>query len=141
MRLFAKILDNVYNVNSWHYVNRAYLYEGQINEIYLQLVDLSKNIKIGAIVGSSSDYPLRYFSQASIVSLTVTFSSIDDTQIITAVATQPFIDDKSIWKITLPANQTPKSGSIQITITEDGVSKTFTLPNAITVELLNQGGC
>ena len=44
MRLNAKILKNVVNVNQWEYTNQAHVQEGQINEIYLQLVDLDKSM-------------------------------------------------------------------------------------------------
>lgn len=133
MRLNAKILKNVASVNQWEYADQAYVQEGQINEVYLQLVDLDKAL--------GTDCPLRYLSQAASIALEVTFPSIDDSTVIAASATQPFSDDKSIWRVTLAANQVPNSGAIRIKLTEDGVDKYFLVSAAISVQLLNDGGC
>lgn len=140
MRLNAKILQNVSNINHWEYSTEAHLQEGQLNEFYFQLVDLAK-IHPAEKSKSLPDFPLRYISQASSVTATVTFPALDSGDQFDITATQPFADDKSIWKVTIPSTQTPSSGNIVIRVTEDGVSKTFVVKSAIRVELLNVGGC
>jgi hypothetical protein len=141
MRLSAKILENVSNINHWNYASEAHVYEGQVNYIYLQLVDLSKTIDIDGTIGSISDYPMRYIPQGTSISLVAVFPSIDDAQQFEITATQPFADDKSIWKIATPSSQLPKSGNFQLKLTEDGVTKTFFVKASVVAELLNIGGC
>lgn len=139
MRLNAKILKNVANVNNWQYANQASIQEGQANEIYFQLVDYDK------VPGSDKssalpDSPLRYMPQG-VASVSATFPSIDSALEFTVVATQPFADDKSIWKISLLSTQLPKSGNFKIKLTEDGADKNILAKNAIAVDLLNVGSC
>lgn len=140
MRINAKMLRNVSGLNHWEYASEAFLQEGQINEFYLQLVDLNK-IQPAEKSKSQPDFPLRYITQAAVASLVVTFPALDSGDQFDIVATQPFADDKSIWKVTIPSTQTPSSGNITVSFTEDGVQKTFVVRNAIRVELLNVGGC
>jgi hypothetical protein len=140
MRLNAKILKNVANVNQWVYTNQATVQEGQANEIYIQLVDLDKSPGTEKSP-AFPDFPLRYLSQATVVTLMAIFPSIDDAQVINVSATQPFVDDRSIWKIVLANNQLPKAGNFQLKLTEDGLSKSMLVKNAILVELLNVGSC
>ena len=129
MRLSVKMLENVINVNNFNHVSQVYLQAGQINEFYFQLVDLNK------------DPSLRYLSQATSMSVSVHFDSIDDAQAFDVSATKPFTDDKSIWKIALTAAQVPKSGAIKVTVTEDSVVKSFIVKAAISVELTEIGSC
>jgi hypothetical protein len=140
MRLNAKILKNVANINQWYYTNQAAVQEGQANEIYIQLVDLDKT---PGIEKSSAlpDFPLRYISQATVSSLQATFPSIDDASEFSVTATQPFAGDKSIWKIALTAAQLPKSGNFKLKLTEDGLDKHILVRNAISTDLLNVGSC
>jgi hypothetical protein len=140
MRLNAKILKNVANVNNWQYANQASIQEGQVNEIYLQLVDYDK------VPGSDKsvalpDSPLRYIPQGTTVALVATFPSIDSAEEFEVSATQPFADDKSIWKISLLSTQLPKSGNFKLKLTEDGVDKHILVKNSIAVDLLNVGSC
>lgn len=141
MRLSAKILESVVNVNSYKYTNQAYIVEGSTNDVYIQLVDLSKTAEISPKSKVLPDNPLRYMSQATALSVTAIFPSIDDSSIITVVGTQPFTDDKSIWKFSLTSSQLPASGSFQVSVVEDGNNKTFSIINSVAVELTNQGGC
>lgn len=140
MRLSTKILKNVANVNNWQYSNQASVQEGQANEIYVQLVDLDK------VPGSDKssvlpDNPMRYLPQGVVNALEATFPSIDDADELVIAATQPFADDKSIWKITLSSTQLPKSGNFKLKLTEDGVDKFILVKNGVSVDLLNVGGC
>ena len=129
MKLSAKFLKNVENVNSFQYVSQWDIAEGSAQRLYFQIVDKLKE-------------DLRYISQATVVdSVTVTFLSIDDNSEITKTATQPFADDKSIWYIDLTVSQVPNSGAAKFSITEDGVTKTFRVSQAIVVDLLNSGSC
>ena len=141
MKLSAKILESVINVNSYKYANQAYVVEGSNNEIYVQLVDLLKTAEINPKSTALPDNPLRYMSQAASFTVEAKFPSIDDAAIITVAGVQVFADDKSIFKFDLPPNSLPASGSFQIIVTEDGNVKVINVMNAIYVELNNLGGC
>ena len=141
MRLSAKLLQNVINVNHWEYANEIYIGEGNVNEFYFQLVNLSKSPNPEDGIGILPEFPMRYMSQASAISIKVFFDSIDDDEEFEINATQPFADDKSIWKISLTSSQTPKAGAIKITVTEDGVEKSFIVQSAIVVDYSEIGSC
>lgn len=141
MRLSAKILKNVVNVNSWSYASQAYLQEGQANSIYIQLVDLDKSVISNEKSEAFPERPMRYLSQAAAISIEAQFDSIDDAEEFEVAGTQPFSDDKSIWKFDLSSAQNPKSGNFVIQLTEDGIAKQFVVKQAVVVESLEIGGC
>ena len=129
MKLSAKFLKNVENINNFQYASQWDIAEGSAQTLYFQIIDKLKD-------------DLRYISQATITdSVTVTFLSIDDNSEIVKIATQPWPDDKSIWRINLAVDEVPNSGAVKFSITEDGVTKTFRVSQAIVVELLSSGGC
>ena len=128
MRLSAQILENVHNINSYEVVSEAHLSDSGPNYMYIQLIDKSK-------------HEIRYITQATTYSVSALFSDIDDSEEFEIAATQPFTDDKSIWKITFSSSQIPNSGTFVIKLTEDGVEKKFKVSQSLIVELLNDGGC
>jgi hypothetical protein len=142
MRIGAKIMKSVVDQNHWKHSNQARLAEGQANEIYIQLVDLDWSTKSDPEQSSAfKQYPIRYISLAAAVVVKAKFFSIDDSQVFEVTATQPFVDDKSIYKFSLTSAQLPNAGNFQITLTEDGVDKKFIIKQAIQIDLLNDGGC
>lgn len=129
MKLSAKLLKNVANVNCFQFVSEWDISEGSANRLYFQIVDKLKD-------------DLRYLSQATVIdSVTVTFLSIDETSEIVKTATQAWTDDKSIWYIDLAANEVPNPGAVKFCITEDGVASKFKVQQAIVVDLLESGSC
>ena len=140
MRLNAKIIKNVANVNNWKYANQASVQEGQVNEIYVQLVDLDMVPGADKSVALPEN-PMRYLPQGTVIALEATFPSIDDAAELIVAATQPFSDDKSIWKITLSSAQLPKSGNFKLKLTIDGADKFILVKNGVSVDLLEVGGC
>jgi len=148
MRLNAKVLKNVIDVNHFQWVGQAYIQEGNSNDLYIQLVNLDWSISettyqpVGPFQSTSSvSTPNRYISQAAVISVSAYFDSIDDSEQFSIIGSQPFAGDKSIWKFSLTNVQTPSTGNLKITVTEDSVSKTFIIKQAISVQSLNQGGC
>ena len=140
MRLNAKILKNVADVNNWQYSSQASVQEGQSNDVYVQIVDLDK------VPGSDKsvvlpENPLRYMAQGTVVTASATFPSIDTAQEFSVIGSQPFADDKSIWKFSLTSSQLPKAGNFKIKITEDGNDKNILVKNGMSVSLLNVGSC
>lgn len=140
MRLNAKILKNVANVNTWEYAHQASVQEGQANQIYVQLVDLDKVPGQDKSVALPEN-PMRYLPQGTVVSAEAEFPSIDDAEVLTVSGTQPFADDKSIWLFTLSDAQIPKSGNFKIKITEDGLDKYILVKGGVSTNLLNVGDC
>jgi hypothetical protein len=133
MKLSIKSLDNVSSENHWEYASSINVQEGQVNEFYVQLVDLSKQIKI-----NDTTWPLRYIPTSP--SLTATFPSLDDAGSFDITATSPF-SDKSIFKFTLTSSQTPKSGSIEFLLVDNAIEKRFIVTSILVVDLLNIGSC
>jgi hypothetical protein len=142
MRLNAKILKNVNSVNSWQNASQAYMAEGQPNTLYLQLVDLDVSTNVDTEKSPAfPQNPIRYMSQAAVLSASATFLALVDDEEFSIVGTQPFADDKSIWKFSLSADQVPSSGNLKVTLTEDGVDRSFIVKGALSVETLEAGGC
>lgn len=142
MRLSGKILKNVYNVNAWQYVSQTFMTEGNPNTLYVQLVDLDQTTAIATERSPSNpEYPIRYISPATSLTSTALFDALDADEKITVNGSQPFPGDRSIIKFDLAADQVPNSGNLQITINEDGVTRTFVIRNAINVSTLNIGSC
>lgn len=142
MRLNAKILKNVNNVNSWVYANQAFVSEGQSNIIYLQIVDLDQSTDPSVEKSQAfPQNPIRYISSATDISLEATFPSLDEDSVFTVVGSQPFSQDKSIWKFELSDDQIPSTGTIELKLTEASVVKTFKLKGAIALDSSSFGGC
>lgn len=133
MRLNGKFLKNVAGVNHFEYSDEAHIQEGQINEFYLQLFDIDKEI--------GDDCYLRYIPIGTLVTLSLQSPSVDDSKIVTLSGAQPFPQDLSIWKFTVPSSSVPNSGSVNVVLTIDGVVSKFVIQNALQVSLLNNGGC
>lgn len=139
MRLSAKILKNVANVNSFQYDEQAYLSEGSTNEFYFQLVDLGR-LTYGKDSQEFPDHPLRYMPQAG-ATVSAEFDSLEDDEKFSVNATQPFANDTSIWKISLLPTQLPRSGNFSITLTEGSSVQKATIKQAISTTLNDVGGC
>lgn len=128
MKLSAKFLKNVANINTFQYADQWDIAEGSIHRLYFQIVDKLKD-------------NLRYMSQATVITASVTFVSIDDASEIVKTATQAWVDDKSIWYIDLASNEVPNSGAVKFSLTEDDVESKFKVSQAIVVDLIEDGGC
>lgn len=133
MRLSAVPLINFSNINSFMSANEWTIRAGDPNTLYFQLIDLdscSGNLRHMTGVGSGNQP----------VIVTVTFPSIDDTQVITVTATvDP--NDASVFSIALTNLQIPGSGNVFFSVSEGGVVRQFSVMNMIAVEQINQGCC
>lgn len=154
MRLSARPLLNYANVNSFSYGNQWIIRSGDPNTMYFQIVDLDQgpaNVigqfapanQFGANSTLSGNIGLRYMVgvNATPAAITVTFPSIDDTQVINATAVQD-PNDKSIWSVTLGPNQQPASGNVQFAVAEGNSTRRFSVLNILNVEnTFNDGSC
>lgn len=156
MRLSARPLLNYANVNNFSYGNQWIVRAGDPNVLYFQIVDLDQGL--ASVVGGpnpifgfqgsgtlSGNVGLRYMVGVGAgnqpAAITVTFPSIDDTQVINAPAVQD-PNDKSIWSVTLGPNQKPNSGNVQFAVTEGNSTRRFGALNLISVEYpQNDGSC
>jgi hypothetical protein len=142
MRLGAKILRNVVDVNHWQHADQAHIAEGESNHIFIQLIDKDWSTKSSPEkTGAFTEYPIRYISDATTITVKAKFLSIDDDQAFEVTATQPYADDKSIFEFSLTSDQIPNAGNLVISVDEDGSEKTFVIKQAIEVDLINAGGC
>ena len=142
MRLGAKILRNVIDVNHWQHADQAHVAEGESNHIFIQLIDKDWSTKSSPEKsGAFAEYPIRYISQATTIVVKAKFLSIDDSQEFEVTATQPYADDKSIFEFSLASDQIPNAGNLVISVDEDGSERTFVIKQAIEVDLINAGSC
>ena len=128
MKLSAKFLKNVANINCFEHTDQWDMAEGSAQTLYFQIVDSHKE-------------DLRYITGATTYSVDVTFLSIDTGLEFTKAATQNFADDKSVWSIALTAAEVPTSGAVKFKLTEDAVESQFRVEAAIVVHLLGSGSC
>lgn len=128
MRLSAKFLKNVTGINNYDESDQWSIAEGSAQSLYFQLADKDQD-------------NIRYMSQATVFAVEVTFQDIEETAEIVKTATQPFADDKSIFKIELLASEVPNSGAVTFKLTEDGIDSKFKVSQAISVDLLLDGSC
>ena len=136
MIVSARFLDNYVNADTFDYTNQLSInpssgfVPGSYFEIYLQVVDLSKD-------RASQGYVPAGRRLTSGDALAVTFSSINIAKVCTYNAERPTDSDSSIWKVTVPASDFAKlrrgtlSLSCQLTLNNQVVL--FTVPNAINI--------
>jgi len=142
MRLGAIILKNVVDVNHWQQANQTQISEGQANEVYIQLVDYDWSTKSSPEQSAAfPQFPIRYISQATVITARAVFLDIDDDNEFEITGTQAFVGDKSIFKFDLASGQIPNSGNLLIIVNEDGADKSIVIQNGVSVNLLNRGGC
>lgn len=116
MLLSCRILDDVSGVNSYEYSSQLQITEGDTPDIYIQLINNALNRPDQGFVPSGRRYcPSGTTSNT----LSVTLDNIDDAKKYTKTATQPFDQDKSIWKITLTSSDKIRGTvGLKLTLTE-----------------------
>lgn len=131
MRLSSKVLKNVDGLNAWAYTDQWIVRStegvGESVSLYFQLIDQDRE-------------DIRYMPSLS-ATAQVTFPHLDDAQVIAVTASFPFADDRSIMKIDLAADQVPASGAVKFSLTDGGVTKTWSVSNAMRVEKTNSECC
>jgi hypothetical protein len=120
MLLSARFLNDVANVNSFEYALVAEFTEGDPASVYFQLIDASLDKAIDGFVPSG-----RRYVPASGATLQVTVESIDDSKEIVRLATQPFANDGSIWKVDfLATDKIRGTANLRLRLTEGAVVRT-----------------
>jgi hypothetical protein len=120
MVLSAKILTDVNSVNSFEFVERLQVVEGDAFSLYLQLADSSKGLRYVPAVGST---------------LTVVLDNIDANKKVSRSATQPYSGDGSIWSVSVLSSDPILAGTVHVklTLVESGSTRKGIVLNAIAV--------
>lgn len=154
MRLSARPLLNFCSINSFSYGNQWIIRAGDPNTLYFQVVDLDQGP--ASVVGAPN--PIFGFQSSPVLSgnvglrymvgvgagntpagITLTFPSIDDSQVITVQAVQD-PNDASIWSVSLGQNQKPNSGNVQFAVMEGNNIRRFGVLNLLSVEYPQSDG-
>lgn len=127
--LSARILTNVSGVNAFDYATEHSGFEGTAFDVYFQFVDKARRPE-----GCGLDMPLRYMT-ASGATVSVEFLSINAAKVVTRAASKPFVEDSSIWKVSLLSTD-PIKGTInlKVTLTEGAAVKIVYLPAALLLD-------
>lgn len=116
MLLTARILDNVAGVNSYTQAQSFEFTEGDGPAVYLQLVDATKQR-----TSEGFNPPGQRYMPMAGATLSVLFDNLNDALKVVKVATQPFAQDPSIWKVQLaPTDAVRGTCSLRLTLTEPG---------------------
>ena len=135
MLLSARFLNDVANVNSFEYAQVGQFTKGEATSVYFQLIDESLD---GALRGFAPAG--RRYIPATGATLSVVVNSIDDGKKITRAATNPFPDDRSIWKLDFLATDTISgTASLQLTLTEGAVIRKGLVKNGL--RIASDTGC
>lgn len=139
MRLSAKVVKNYASINNFSFANQWTIRANEANTLYFQLVDLD-------MTDCTTKQPLRYIpigcgtSPVVPPSVSVTFPSIDDNDVLTIAATQVDGADGSLWKVDLTALQTPKSGNVIFNVVSECTPRAFGVMNTLVVEYPGDDG-
>jgi hypothetical protein len=129
MLLSARFLNDVANVNSFEYAQVGQFTRGEAASVYFQLIDDSLD---GALKGFAPSG--RRYIPATGATLSVVVNSIDDAKKITRVATNPFPDDRSIWKLDfLTTDKIDGTATLQLTLTEGSVVRKGLVKNGLRI--------
>lgn len=127
MLLSGRPLTDVQSVNSFRDATEISINKGDAVSLYIQLVDLEQNLAKHAF----SPPGLRYIPVAG-ATLQVQFQNIDDAKVFTRMASNPFPDDRSIWRFSILATDPIDSTqNVKCTLTEGVVVRSFFLPALI----------
>lgn len=114
MHLSARVLKDVQSVNSFEADTELSWTEGDTLDIHLQLIDVSLD---RALQGFQPE-GRRYVPTAG-ATLSCVIENIDDAKKITRLASQPFANDGSIWRLSILATDVIRgTPQLRLTLTE-----------------------
>ncbi len=119
MLLSARPLENVIGVNDYEVVSTISFVEGDVVSLFFQLIDLVKDRPEQGFIPAG-----RRYMPVIGATLQITFDNIDDAKIVIKVATQPFTQDASIWRVDVMATDTVKGTvNAKLLLTEGVVAR------------------
>lgn len=117
MLLTARPLNDVQTVNSFEAVDQLSWTEGDALFIHFQLVDASLDTHL-----QGYEPPGRRYVPAAGATLSCILESVDDAKKVTRLATQPFAQDGSIWRLQILATDLIRgTPQLRLTLTEGAV--------------------
>lgn len=137
MKLSSKLLKNVDGLNSFDQASSWSISQdcdagiGEDKDLYFMIVDLDR--------GSDNACPPRFMPVGTVVTLEAAFNNAAGSDPIVVAATQPFAEDKSIWKVALTSSMLPANGIVKFALTIDAKTYRWSALAAIGVD--NNGSC
>ena len=127
MVLTALPLNSVGSVNVWQFDDVIEFTEGDPASVYFMLVDSTLD---------RSRVPAgRSYVPAAAATLTCAIETLDDTKKISRAASNPFPDDRSIWKLDFYATDSVRgTAGIRLTLTEGAVIRTGYAKNVLRIQ-------
>lgn len=134
MLLSARMLENVASVNDFNYVDQVRFTQGDALFVYFQLVDLNKDV--------NNQPSGKRFMPASGATLSVEVNTINDATTLTKIATQPYANDTSIWRIQILAGDNiAGTFTMKLALTQSGVVTRGVVNNSISIVSQTQAFC
>lgn len=126
MLLSCRMLNAVYDVNTYEMVDFVEIPASSDVTVYLQLMDNSKNRSCGTAKSG-----LRYIPPDT-STLEVTVDHLDPARRVVREATQPFAEDLSIWALSILSSDVVNgSVNLRLALTEPSATYSGTLSGAI----------
>jgi hypothetical protein len=114
MLLSARMLKDVASVNSFESDTQLSWMEGDSVTIYFQLIDLTLDKVDQGFMPAG-----RRYVPASGATLSVVLENINDAKTLTRFASQPFVNDGSIWSVTILSTDLVRgTPQMRLTLTE-----------------------
>lgn len=130
MLLSARPLRDVADVNHFRVADEWQMSEGDASPLFLQLIDKSTDL-----AEEGFKPPFRRYAPQVGATLQITFESLNVCKNIVRYATQPFVQDLSIWKITLlPTDPIRGTVTMRMKLTEGSTVTYGTLQPAIAAD-------
>lgn len=131
MQLSSKLVKNLESVNSWAYTDSWTIgrdgSSGEAATFAFQIVDLDRE-------------GIRYVPSAQ-ATLEIIFPSLNNETVLTKVASFPYADDRSLWTVSLLSTDLPQSGVVRFSLTDGGVTRRWSVTQALRVNKVNGGSC
>lgn len=137
MLLSARMLNDVASVNSFEVADQASWFEGDATYMYFQLIDISLDTDMKGFYPSGR----RYMPPAT-STLTVQIQNIETVKVINRLATQPFPEDASIWRIQiLSTDAIHGAPQLMLTLVEPARTIKGMVKNAVKIYSTNNLVC
>lgn len=125
MRYHFKLLDDVCNVNDFNEVDELKIRANEAQDIYFMLKTVD-----------SEENQIRFMPQGTPVTVTAKFRHLDSNKVISRTATQAYADDKSIYKVSIAADERLAFDAMEVRVQvgTPTFGKLFTNLSTISVE-------
>ena len=139
-------LSNVVDVNHWKYSTQWTIYQQNSSVLFLQLQNTEQPLGFTQEYTTQPQNPLFLRHMAITGSgLTLTINDLNSNNVVTAIASQPFSNDPSIWSFNLSSAQTStmSGGNLLAQFYDANTSTTnnFEVINILRVIPLNRSSC